>query len=391
MSKITSIEARKILNSRADWTIEVAVELDGKYKGIVSMPQGVSTGAFEVHSVDASQAVKNIQEKVADKIRGMKGENQEDLDNALLDIDGTSEKSNIGANAILGISLAAARAVARSRNIAFWEYLRDLYSAPISKERKDGLRVFMNFIEGGVHAGSDLSFQEYLVIPKGKDISEQIAKGARLYKALRKYILEHIGRSSINVGDEGGFAPTISDNVEPLSLMREVADKEGLYDDIEFGIDIAANNVNMEAGELFEIYRKIKRDFPLIYLEDPFKEDDFDNFAQLLKEFDGNVMITGDDLTTTNPIRMGLAARTNSINSVIIKPNQIGTLTETLRAVHSARSHNWYIVCSHRGGETNDDFIVDLAYAIGADGIKIGGPARGERIAKYNRLLEIAS
>ena len=396
MPKVTNISSKKILNSLGDWTIDVTIELDGKYKGSISIPHGKSAGAFEAHTVETGQAIKNIDEKIKDQVIGLKGENQEDLDMLLLDLDGTTQKSNLGANAILGVSLAAAKAVSVSRNIPFWQYLRELYGASPDSRASENIKLLMCFVEGGSHAGNDLDFQEYLVIPKGKNNADSVMKGARLYKALGKYIEEHLGRRSINVGDEGGYAPLLEDNQEPFRIIKSVAEKEGLIDEIEFGADIAANNVNIETEELFSIYRSVKSEVALAYLEDPFKEDDFDNFNKILKEFSGSsqgegVMITGDDLTTTNTIRMGIAHKKESINSIIIKPNQIGTLSEMLKAVHMARAWNWKIICSHRGGETNDDFITDIAYAIGADGLKVGGPARGERVAKYNRLLEISS
>ncbi|OGZ58539.1 MAG: hypothetical protein A3B96_04205 [Candidatus Spechtbacteria bacterium RIFCSPHIGHO2_02_FULL_43_15b] len=388
MLKITDIHARKILNSRGEWTIEVRVELENEYRGTISMPHGVSAGSFEAHSVDAEQAVTKINNDIRGVLKGFDGEMYEELDAVLIDLDGTSQKSNLGSNSILGVSLACAKAVSRARKIAFWKYLRELYGIAVPDGHN--MRLMMNFIEGGVHAGSDLGFQEYLVIPKGKNIEDSITKGTRLYNSLKKYLLEHVGRNSINVGDEGGFALQTSDNKEPFSVINKVADNEGMLAEIEMGVDVAANNVNMDVRELTSIYKEITDEFSVTYIEDPFSEDDFTNFSALTKKVGERVMIAGDDLTTTNPVRMDVAHRVMSINAIIIKPDQIGSLSEALRAVHMARGWNWQVIASHRGGETNDDFIVDFAYAIGADGIKIGGPARGERIAKYNRLLEIS-
>ena len=247
-------------------------------------------------------------------------------------------------------------------------------------------------VNGGLHAGNNLDFQEYLVIPKCRTIAESVDVGVKMYHALGDALEKIKGKNAVNLGDEGGFAPNFKDNIEPFQILRSVAKKLHLENKIEFGMDAAATDIKkMSDKKLEEIYVKLVRDYKLVYLEDPFSEKDFLAFAALNLHFKGKIWIAGDDLTTTNVRNMKKAHAEESVNAIIIKPNQIGTVTEALAAVRLAREYGWAVVASHRSGETDDDFIADFAYGVRADGLKLGAPARGERIAKYNRLLEIES
>lgn len=384
MPKIKKIRAYKILDSRGEWTIEAEISLDNGIISKACVPQGKSIGSFEAHSVSPDAAVKNISEKIEQSLLGIDIENQEEIDKRMIDLDGTDNKSNLGANSILGVSIGCIRAAALSLNVPVWKYLREKY---VFKENGNS-RLFLNVINGGLHAGNNLRFQEYMIIPKGKDLTESVGLGVSVYQAVKKYLIENMGKNTSGLGDEGGFAPNFSNDFEPFEILKKVIEDEGLSDKFDLGMDAAASNIDASGHELTEIYKEIKSKFNVFYLEDVFAEDDFDNFSKLKQDIGKNTIIAGDDLTTTNIERMKKAMERESINGIIIKPNQIGTLTETIAAIKLAKEYGWFTVVSHRSGETNDDFIVDLAIGAGADGIKIGAPARGERTAKYNRILE---
>ncbi len=352
-----------------------------------SVPQGKSCGTFEAVYVKPEQAVQNIQRVFAPALTGRDPCDQKSVDELLMRLDGTSLKSNLGANAILAVSLASARAAACSEDVPLWKYLRE--TSGISVEKGHVPRLYMNMINGGLHAGNNLDFQEYLIIPKENSFGEAVRVGTDIYRALVNYVEKHIGKGASAVGDEGGLAPNFEDNLEPFAVIANVVKECGLTDKIDVGLDAAANNLKMTNEELLDSYRELKKKYNIFYLEDPLGEDDFENFAKLLKELGDNTFVVGDDLTTTNIFRMERAHNHKSINGIIIKPNQIGTLSEAFDAVRHAKKWKWHVVVSHRSGETNDDFIADLGYAVGADGLKFGAPARGERVAKYNRLLEI--
>lgn len=385
MPKIKKIRAYKILDSRAEWTIEAEISLDNGIISKACVPQGKSIGSFEAHSVPPDSATKNISEKIEQSLLGIDIESQEEIDNRMIEIDGSDDKSNLGANSILGVSLGCARAAALSLNIPVWKYLRSKYEF----KENNNPRIFLNVINGGLHAGNNLKFQEYMIIPKGNNLTESVELGVMVYQAVKKHLVKNFGTIASGLGDEGGFAPNFSNDLEPFEILKKVIGDEGLSDKFDLGMDAAANNVDSSAGELTKTYTEIKNKFNILYLEDVFKENDFENFSKLKELIGGNTIIAGDDLTTTNTDRMKIAKEKGSINGIIIKPNQIGTLTETIQAIKLAKEWGWFVLVSHRSGETNDDFIIDLAIGTGADGIKIGAPARGERIAKFNRILEI--
>lgn len=384
---IYSIDANIILDSRGEETIKVKLRLENDLTVSASVPQGKSRGKAEAVCVPAAQAVRNVAEKIEPALRGMNVSSQKAIDDAMLRLDGTPDKSRLGANAILGVSIACARAAALSMGVPLYEYLRRMYDIGNLKMSKP--RLYVNLINGGMHAGNNLDFQEYLVIPKTANWKEAVKIAVAMHKVLGAFLMKKSRRFAVGLGDEGGYAPNFKDNVEPFAALRQIAKKLGLTNKIDFGLDAAASNAKIGAAKLFSMYKNLAKKYNLFYLEDPFAENSFKDFAKLNAEIGNRVLITGDDLTTTNPERMLKAQSERSVNAVIIKPNQIGTLTETMEAVRLARKFGWAVIVSHRSGETNDDFVADLACGVGADGFKLGAPARGERIAKYNRLLEM--
>lgn len=388
--KIVSLTARQILDSRGERTIEVELATSDKRHVKASVPQGKSKGSFEAHFVSPETAVRNVEKIIVPKLKAFDVTRQRDIDLFLKELDGTPMKSRLGANAILGVSIACARAGAATKGVPLWKHIGKLSgSAPIKKGKTLGLRLYVNMINGGMHAGNNLRFQEYLVIPKAKTFVESVRIASILYVLLKNYLEKTKGKSAANVGDEGGFAPDFSSALEPFAILDKVAKKAGLRGKIDFGLDAAASNAGMSAEKLSAAYAAMAGKFNLFYLEDPLGENDFKGFASLRRALPRHVLVAGDDLTVTNLERMELAHDAESVNAIIIKPNQIGTVTESIDAVRKAREWGWAVVVSHRSGETNDDFIVDFAVGVRADGFKLGAPARGERIQKYNRLLAI--
>lgn len=385
--KIKKILARQILDSRGDWTVEVELELKSGVKARASVPQGKSVGAREAAAVPVDQAVQAINKTIAAAVTKHEFADQRALDDFLIKLDGTPAKTRLGANAILAVSTAFARACAVESGAPLWKHLRKTFG--VKSKPKKLPRLFINVINGGLHAGNNILFQEYLVIPRAEKFSEAVDLGRQVYFGLRQYLENNFGERDVNVGDEGGFAPNFSDELEPFVILARVVRQLALKDKIDFGADVAANNVNYEAKMLADIYKDLRQGFGVIYLEDPFREDDLLNFSELTKKFGDTVLIAGDDLTATNMKRMAEVCAAGAANAMIIKPNQIGTVTEAWDAAALAKSWGWEVVASHRSGETNDDFIADFAVAIEAFGLKLGAPARGERVAKYNRLLEI--
>ncbi len=387
MAKISSLDSRPILDSRGEWTVETAMALDNGLISKASVPQGKSRGSFEMVYVKPEIAAKNVKELIEPALKGLDPSDQKEIDETLIKLDGTLDKSKLGANAILGVSIAAARAAAMAKGIPLWKHLREI--SEIYSESKIPPRLYVNVVNGGMHSGNNLDFQEYLIIPKKETFKESVEVSVKIYKELKKFLENNFGKSASALGDEGGFAPNFKTNIEPFEIMAKVAESVGLRDEIDFGLDAAASDVKIEAPELLKFYNELKEKFGILYLEDPFPENDFEDFAKFTEKFGGNTFIVGDDLTTTNVNRIRKALKEKSVNGIIIKPNQIGTVSEALEAIKLAKISNWKVIISHRSGETNDDFIADLAYGVMADGIKLGAPARGERIAKYNRLLEI--
>jgi len=391
--KIKLLTARQILDSRGQWTVEATLTFGSGISATASVPQGKSTGAWEAVALPAGVAVRNIEKVIAPKLRGKDFKGQAAFDEFLNALDGTATKKKLGANAILAVSVAFLRATAKANGIPLWGHIRTIYGLPVNRSR-DVVhpRLFMNVVNGGLHAGNNLDFQEYMVIPKCRTIKESVEIGVAVYKELGDTLARTKGKGAKNLGDEGGYAPNFKNDLEPFHLLHAVVKKLKLSGKVDLGMDAAATDVKKKSSiELRAIYEKLIKNYGLIYLEDPFGEEDFLSFSALNMHFGKKVWVTGDDLTTTNVRRMEGAHAEGSVNGIIIKPNQIGTVTETLDAVRLARHYEWAVVVSHRSGETNDDFVSDLAYGVAAEGMKLGGPARGERIAKYNRLLAIES
>jgi enolase len=395
---IKNITASQILDSRGEPTIEVRLKLKNGISVAAAVPQGKSKGSFEAHYVSPEAAVRNVKKIIAPKLKRFDVTRQRNIDSLLTELDGTPTKSRLGANAILGVSIACAKAGAAAKNIPLWKYIGRLFGSNaqaaggaviVKKEKAAKPRLYINMINGGLHAGNNLRFQEYLVIPKAKNFSEAEEIAADIYQSLKDNLEKNKGKNAVNVGDEGGFAPNFKDALEPFVVIDRVARMVGLRGKIDFGLDAAANDAGINKKELVDLYKSMIKKFGLLYLEDPLPENDFKGFAALRKELPRHVLVAGDDLTVTNLERMEAAHDAGSINALIVKPNQIGTITESIDAVRKARGWGWKVVASHRSGETNDDFIADFAVGVHADGFKLGAPARGERIAKYNRLLEI--
>jgi enolase len=410
ISKIKSIKAREILDSRGNPTIEVELETEvGKF--FASVPSGASKGKYEAVELrdggrryfgkGVKKVVRNVEEIISKKLRGFDVTKQKEIDQILIELDGTENKSKLGANAICGVSLAICKAGAQAKNLPLYKYIRALYNIRNTKYQIP--RPSFNIINGGVHAGNDLDFQEFMVCPKTKSFSENLRIGAEIYHRLKEIISKKYGKLATNLGDEGGFAPPIKDPEIAIKLILEAAKSLNYQNKISIILDVAASQFfdgrkyktkigNFSGKELAKFYLKLIKKYPIEGIEDPFAQDDFEswrNFSSYFQLPTSNFLIIGDDLTVTNPKRIKMAKEKGLCNAIIVKINQIGTVTEAIEAAKLAKSFGWKIMVSHRSGETIDDFISDFAVGISADFIKSGAPARGERVAKYNRLLKI--
>lgn len=408
MSKILAIKARQILDSRGNPTLEVDV-LTKEGVSRASVPSGASTGKHEALELrdnkkdffgkSVMNAVKNT-EKISKKLIGIDCANQEYIDKSLIEMDGTENKSKLGANAILGISMAVCRAGALSKGIKLYEHIKEIAELENAELEKKMIlpRPFFNIINGGMHAGNHLQIQEYMVVPNEKKFSDNLKAGSEIYHELKEIIKNRYGKLSINVGDEGGFAPNIDNPEEPIELILEAAKKRGYK--INISMDAAASNFfkngkyyfdgeQLTAAELSDFYSDLCKKYPINSIEDPFAEDSFDDFASFTKKMKNKLQIVGDDLLVTNTQRIQKAIVWSACNALLLKINQIGTITEAVDAAKLAYGASWNVMVSHRSGETEDSFIADLAVGLGCGQIKSGAPCRGERIAKYNQLLRI--
>lgn len=410
MLKIKNIKAREILDSRGNPTLEVEVETEfGKF--LASVPSGASKGKHEAVELrdrgkrffgkGVKKAVKNVNEIISKKLKGFDVTKQREIDQVLIELDGTENKSKLGANAICGVSLAVCKAGAQAKNLPLYKYIRELYNPQLTSYNLP--RPSFNIINGGIHAGNDLDFQEFMVCPKGKSFSENLRIGVEIYHKLKEIIGKKYGKLATNLGDEGGFAPPIKDPEIAIKLILEAVKILNYQNKISIIMDVAASQFfdgkkyktkigNFSGKELANFYLKLIKKYPIEGIEDPFAQDDFEswgNFSFNFQLLTSKFLIIGDDLTVTNPKRIKMAKEKGLCNAIIVKINQIGTVTEAIEAVKLAKSFGWKIMVSHRSGETTDDFISDFAVGIDADFIKSGAPARGERVAKYNRLLKI--
>lgn len=402
MVEITKIIPREIIDSRGNPTVEVDV-YTSKGFGRALVPSGASTGEHEAielrdnnkrfHGKGVLKALENINKLIAPKVIGMEVTEQEAIDNIMLEIDGTKNKSKLGANAILGVSLAVCKAAASGLNLPVYKYLnKDARTLPVP---------MLNIINGGRHAGGSLNIQEFMIIPHGfRKFSDALRASCEVYQVLIEN-LKAFGPSSINLGDEGGFGSPVDTAPEALDMIVEAIGGAGYKTgaQISIGLDSAASEffVNslydvdgkkFTSDEFIDYYVDLARQYPIITIEDPFEENDFESFAKLLVKLP-KMSIVADDLTVTNHERIQMAIDQKAANYLLLKVNQIGTLTESIQAANLARENRWGINISHRSGETEDPFIADLSVALGAEKIKTGAPARGERTAKYNQLLRI--
>jgi len=405
--RIVKITARQILDSRGNPTVEAVVTTD-QGEGRASVPSGASTGtheAMELRDGDkkkfqgkgVSKAVSNVNRILGPRLKGFDAGVQRKIDEAMIRLDGTPTKAKLGANAILAVSMAASRAAANARGAPLFSHLRRAtsYTLPVP---------MMNVLNGGEHAGNELAVQEFMVEPvTAKTASEGIRMGTEVYHSLKAVLQAKYGRNAINVGDEGGFAPPLKQTREALgSIRKAIADAGYGEKEVRMGIDAAASTfydrrhreyaldgASMSPDQLEDYYCSLKDEYALLTVEDPFEEEAFDSFASITRSIGRGTKIIGDDIYVTNVSRIRKGIANKATNAVLIKLNQIGTVSETEDAIDLTRKAGWSVVISHRSGETDDPFIAHLATAFGADFIKAGAPARGERVAKYNELLRI--
>ena len=408
MAAISGVYAREVLDSRGNPTVEVEVQLESGAWGRAAVPSGASTGkreAVERRDGDSQryrgkgvqQAVRNVEETIAPEIEGMEATEQAAVDQALLELDGTPNKSGLGANAILGVSLAVARAAADDVGLPLYAYLGGvggrLLPVPL-----------MNVLNGGAHADNGIDFQEFMLVPAGaENFPGALRMGVEVFHTL-KDLLKQKGLST-GVGDEGGFAPTLASNTAALDLFMQAIEDAGYRpgEDVLLALDVAASefaeaggryrlrreNAVRSSEEMIETYESLIRRYPIVSIEDGLGEDDWAGWGALTKRLGGRVQLVGDDLFVTNPAIIQEGIRNGIANAVLVKVNQVGTLTETLQAIELAKRAGYGTVISHRSGETEDTFVADLAVAVNAGQIKTGSVTRGERTAKYNQLLRI--
>lgn len=409
---IKSIKAREVLDSRGNPTVEVdMITEDGLFRAMV--PSGASTGiheALELRDKDdrymgkgVLKAVANVNEKIAPAIVGMNPENQEEIDKKMLELDGTKNKENLGANAILAVSMATCKAGAAAKKVPLYKHIADLagvdeFVLPVPS---------FNVINGGTHAGNKLAMQEFMILPVGAtSFKEAMRMGAETYHHLKKVIKEKYGQDAVNVGDEGGFAPNIENEKDALDLLNTAIEKAGYTGKIKIGMDCAASeffedekyNLDFKneggtrvlgTGEMVELYKGMAEQYPIISIEDPFDQDHWDAYTELTTAIGESVQIVGDDLLVTNPERIKTGIEKKACNALLLKVNQIGSITESITACKESQNAGWGVMVSHRSGETEDSFIADLVVGLKTGEIKTGAPCRSERLAKYNQLLRI--
>ncbi len=415
--KIKKISALEILDSRGEPTLEVEVELSSGIIAKAAVPSGASTGRFEAHELrdddplryngkGVLKAVKNVNEILSKELAGLRVTEQTQIDHLMIDLDGTSNKSKLGANAILGVSLAVSATAAKSTGLPLYKYLRQLYQ-PENKTFTIPTPV-VNVINGGKHASSNINLQEFWIVPfKADSFAEKLRQASEIFHALGK-LLSAKGYDT-DLGNEGGYAPNVLSHREVFEMLMQAIELVKLepYDDILLGLDAGASvfyherkqkynltldRLALDSTEMIQYYLDLIDEYPLRFLEDPLAEDDWSAWGLLSKNpviKQDDIKLIGDDLFVTNKSRLQKGIDLQVANSILIKPNQIGTLTETLETISLARKNNYQLVISHRSGETTDTSIADLAVAVNAEYIKVGSTARGERIAKYNRLLKI--
>ncbi|KAI9502552.1 phosphopyruvate hydratase [Coemansia spiralis] len=415
---ITRIHARQIFDSRGNPTIEVDLTTD---KGLfrAAVPSGASTGVYEALELRdggspymgkaVQKAIDNVNNEIAPALikANIAVEDQEAIDNFMLELDGTPNKSKLGANAILGVSLAAAKAGAAQKGVPLYQHFRELSGR---KHEKFVLPVpSFNVINGGSHAGNKLAMQEFMILPVGaSSFTEAMRMGSEVYHHLKSVIKSKYGQDATNVGDEGGFAPNIQSSEEGLELLEQAIEKAGYTGKVKIGMDAAASefykdgkydldfkNADSDASkylstkELADLYSSYAEKFPVITVEDPFDQDDWDAYVHLESTLGQKIQVVGDDLLVTNPARIQTGIEKKACNALLLKVNQIGTVTESIKAANLSFEAGWGVMVSHRSGETEDSTIADLVVGLGTGQIKTGAPCRSERLAKYNQILRI--
>ena len=411
--KIEHIEALEVLDSRGNPTVQVEVITEGGFCGVAKVPSGASTGSFEAVELrdndeerylgkGVKRAVENVNRVIAKKIMGMNVYDQIKVDKRLIDIDGTENKEKLGANAILGVSIAVAKAAANSLGMTLYNYIGGVNAKKLPIP-------MMNILNGGKHSDNNISIQEFMIMPKsGRDFAENLKMGVETYHSLKK-VLKNKGYS-VAVGDEGGFAPNLASEEEALDVIIEAIEKAGYIPgkDIFIALDVASTEMYEEAkkigkngylfwktgmfktsDEMIEYLEELTERYPIISIEDGLAEEDWEGWSKLTEKLGNKIQLVGDDLFVTNVKRLRKGITHKVANSILIKPNQIGTITETLDAVELAKRNGYTTVISHRSGETEDTTIADIAVATNAGQIKTGAPCRTDRVAKYNRLLNI--
>ncbi len=414
MAKIAKLRAREILDSRGTPTVETTLWLDTGHWAIAAVPSGSSASKHEAvelrdndpsrfHGQGVLKAVNNVNQIIAPKVIGLDASKQTQLDQTLINLDGTSNKAKLGGNAILSVSEANLKAAASSYQLPIYQYLVKKYQ--LVKDLKKLPSPTFNIINGGAHGAGNLDFQEFHIVPSLRFPYHQALEiGAEIYHSLENTLKTH--RAIHSVGDEGGFAPNLFTNMDALEIILEAINQteHKFAQDVFLGLDVAASwfykngryQIKDRAqpysrDELIAYYLQLNREYRLFSLEDPLEKDDWGGWAKLTSDLSSDTLIVGDDLLITNKLRVKKAIDKKACNAILIKPNQIGTISETIEVIKICRQAGWKIIVSHRSGETNDTFIADFAVGTGADYTKFGAPARGERVVKYNRLLAIES
>ncbi|CAM9384576.1 unnamed protein product [Ascophyllum nodosum] len=409
MSAITGIKGRYIIDSRGNPTVEVDVTTkEGLFRA--SVPSGASTGVYEAVELrdggslymgkGVSKAVDNVNKTIAPALTGMDTTDQDGIDAKMIELDGTDNKSNLGANAILGVSLAVSKAGAGAKGVPLYQHYADLAGnsdlvLPVPS---------FNVINGGEHAGNKLAFQEFMILPTGAEtFSESMSMGCEVYHHLKAVIKDKYGQDACNVGDEGGFAPNIQSSIEGIELLMAAIKKAGYDEKVVVGMDVASSEFLMPDGrydldfknpggdqqltgeELGQFYKDLSSKYPIVSIEDPFDQDDWANYSPFTADIGESVQVVGDDLLVTNPVRITEAGEKKACNALLLKVNQIGSVTESIKAVKMSKQLGWGVMTSHRSGETEDNYIADIAVGLCTGQIKTGAPCRSERLAKYNQ------
>ena len=410
---IESIKAMQVFDSRGNPTVEVCVRLENGIEGIASVPSGASTGSFEAvelrdgdmqtyNGLSVQKAVENVNKKISKVLIGTNVYNQLEIDEKMIDLDGTVNKSKLGANSILGVSLAVARAAANSLHLPLYKYIGGINGKIMPMP-------MMNVLNGGRHANNNLNIQEFMIVPVGaRNFKEIMQMGVEVYKVLKEILKKK--NLTTSVGDEGGFAPNLNNDEEAIEILLKTINKAGYKEkkDFEIALDMASTEMHLAAkkinkegyyfwktdeyktkAEMIDYIIDLVNKYPIYSVEDGLAEEDWKAWKELTKKIGNKVQLVGDDLFVTNPERLNKGVKEEVANAILIKPNQIGTLTETLETIRLAKRNGYKTIISHRSGETEDTFISDLAVAVNAMQIKTGAPCRTDRVAKYNRLLNI--